>query len=312
MNLTIRQIRVFERVARRLSFTRAAEELFLSQPAVSMQIKQFEDTVGLPLFERLGKKIYLTTAGEEMYRVCRTVIEHLDEAQQLIEELKGTEGGMLKVSVASTVHYFAIRLLAEFRRRYPKVHINLQVTNRMSLLHQLDHNDADIVLMGQPPENHDLESEAFMENPLVVIAPPQHPLQDKPSVKLADLKNEVFLMREAGSGTRISVERFFLDKDVLINSSMEMNTNEAIKQGVEVGLGLGIVSLHTVEQELESGRLIMLNVESFPLMRQWYMVHRSGKRLSVVGQAFKEFIRGEAGHFVKGLPAWQLPDSRLG
>ncbi|BBL69641.1 LysR family transcriptional regulator [Methylogaea oryzae] len=310
MNLTLRQIRVFERVARRSSFTRAAEELFLTQPAVSMQIKQFEDTIGLPLFERLGKKIYLTTAGEEMYRLCRTIIQQLDEAEQFIEELKGTEGGILKVSVASTVHYFAIRLLAEFRRRYPKVHINLQVTNRKGLLRQLEDNDADIVLMGQPPEDHDLMSEAFMENPLVVIAPADHRLKDKHPVTLADLKDEIFLMREAGSGTRGSVERFFADKGVQIRTSMEMNTNEAIKQGVEVGLGLGIVSLHTVEQELESGRLAMLDVESFPLMRQWYMVHRSGKRLSVVGQAFKEFVRTEAGRFVKGMPAWQRPDSQ--
>lgn len=310
MNLTLRQIRVFERVARRSSFTRAAEELFLTQPAVSMQIKQFEDTIGLPLFERLGKKIYLTTAGEEMYRLCRTIIQQLDEAQQFIEELKGTEGGTLKVSVASTVHYFAIRLLAEFRRRYPKVHINLQVTNRKGLLRQLADNDADIVLMGQPPEDHDLLSEAFMENPLVVIAPMDHPLKDQHPVTLSDLKDEIFLMRETGSGTRGSVERFFADKGVQIKTSMEMNTNEAIKQGVEVGLGLGIVSLHTVEQELESGRLAMLDVESFPLMRQWYMVHRSGKRLSVVGQAFKDFIRTEAGRFVKGLPAWQRPDSQ--
>lgn len=310
MNLTLRQIHVFERVARRSSFTRAAEELFLTQPAVSMQIRQFEETVGLPLFERLGKKIYLTTAGEEMYRVCRTIIQHLEEAEQLIEELKGTEGGTLKVSVASTVHYFAIRLLAEFRRRYPKVHINLQVTNRENLLRQLEHNDADIVLMGLPPDDHDLLAEAFMENPLVVIAPPHHPLLEKHPVTLTHLKDEIFLMREPGSGTRGSVERFFADKGVQIRSSMEMNTNEAIKQGVEEGLGLGIVSLHTVEQELENGRLAMLDVESFPLMRQWYMVHRSGKRLSVVGQAFKEFVRAEAGRFVKGLAAWRLPDSQ--
>jgi DNA-binding transcriptional LysR family regulator len=310
MNLTLRQIQVFERVARRASFTRAAEELFLTQPAVSMQIKQLEETIGLPLFERLGKKIYLTTAGEEMYRVCRTIIEHLEEAQQLVQELKGTEGGTLRVSVASTVHYFAIRLLAEFRRRYPKVHIHLHVTNRESLLRQLELNDADIVLMGLPPDDHDLIAEPFMENPLVVIAPPNHPLRDKRPVRLPQLKNEIFLMREPGSGTRGSVERFFADKGVPIRSSMEMNTNEAIKQGVEEGLGLGIVSLHTVEQELESGRLTMLDVESFPLMRQWYMVHRSGKRLSVVGQAFKEFVRTEAGRFVHGLAAWRLPDSQ--
>jgi DNA-binding transcriptional LysR family regulator len=299
MNITLRQLKVFERVARRLSFTRAAEELYLTQPAVSMQIKQFEETIGLPLFERLGKKIYLTRAGEELYRLSRSISQKLEEAEQLIEELKGTEGGRLVVAVASTVHYFAIRLLADFCRRYPKVQVNFKVTNRKGLLQQLEDNETDIVLMGQPPEDQDLVADAFMENPLVIIAPSNHPLVGKTAITIEELKNETFLMREQGSGTRNSVERFFSEKGIPISASMEMNTNGAIKQGVEVGLGLGIVSVHTIEQELKDGRLVILNVESFPIMRQWYIVHRTGKRLSSVGKIFENFVRTEAQRFVK-------------
>jgi LysR family transcriptional regulator, low CO2-responsive transcriptional regulator len=299
MNITLRQLKVFERVARRLSFTRAAEELYLTQPAVSMQIKQFEETVGIPLFERLGKKIYLTRAGEALYRLNQDISQQLEAAELLIEELKGMEGGRLVVAVASTVHYFAIRLLADFCRQHPKVRISFKVTNRKGLLKLLQDNEVDIVLMGQPPDDHDLSSEAFMENPLVIIAAPDHPMAGKKRIALEALKQETFLIREQGSGTRHAVERFFVGLDFRFTSSMEMNTNGAIKQGVEVGLGLGIVSLHTVEQELESGRVVVLDVESFPIIRQWYMVHRAGKRLSSVGHAFEEFVRSEAKRFVR-------------
>lgn len=298
MNITLRQLKVFERVAKRLSFTRAAEELYLTQPAVSMQIKQFEEAVGLPLFERLGKKIYLTRAGEELYRLSKTISKNLDEAEQLVEELKGTDGGRLVVAVASTVHYFAIRLLAEFCRQYPKVKVSFKVTNRKGLVQLLEENEADIVLMGQPPDEVDLVSEEFMDNPLVVIAPVGHPLAGK-RLALDDLRNETFLMREQGSGTRTSVERFLAEWDFSLPTSMEMNTNGAIKQGVEVGLGLGVVSLHTVDRELEDGRLIVLDVEHFPIMRRWYIVHRAGKRLTGVGQAFEDFVRSEGSRFVK-------------
>lgn len=310
MNITLRQLKVFERVARRLSFTRAAEELYLTQPAVSMQIKQFEDTIGLPLFERLGKKIYLTRAGEELYRISRSISQQLQEAEQLIEELKGAEGGRLSVSVASTVHYFAIRLLADFRLHYPKVRITFKVTNRKGLLQQLEDNETDIVLMGQPPDDQDLIAEAFMENPLVIIAPPNHPLARQSFVSLEELKNETFIMREQGSGTRNSVERFFAEKDIKISISMEMNTNAAVKQGVEEGLGLGIVSIHTIIRELEDKHIAVLNVEQFPIIRQWYIVTRSGKRLSAIAQEFRDFVRNEAHRFVSNEIIGQaLPDN---
>ena len=297
MNITLRQLRVFERVARRLSFTRAAEELYLTQPAVSMQIKQFEDAIGLPLFERLGKKIYLTRAGEELYRISRSISQQLQDAEQLIEELKGADGGRLAVSVASTVHYFAISLLADFRNHYPKVRINFKVTNRKGLLQQLEHNETDIVLMGQPPDDQDLLAEAFMENPLVIIAPPHHPLAHLPVVSLDALREETFIMREQGSGTRNSVERFFADKGMKISISMEMNTNAAVKQGVEEGLGLGIVSIHTIVRELQDQRLAVVKADQFPIVRQWYIVTRSGKRLSAVAREFRDFVKNEAHRF---------------
>jgi DNA-binding transcriptional LysR family regulator len=297
VNITLRQLKVFERVASRLSFTRAAEELYLTQPAVSMQIKQFEETIGLALFERLGKKIYLTRAGDELYKLSKTIAKNFDEAEQLIEELKGMDGGRLVVAVASTVHYFAIRMLAEFCRRHPKVKVSFTVTNRKGLLQLLDDNEADIVLMGQPPEEMDLVAEAFMDNPLVIIAPAGHPLETVRGIGLEQLSGETFIMRERGSGTRTSVERFLAERGAKLSTSMEMNANEAIKQGVEVGLGLGIVSMHTIGRELDDGRLVVLDVEHFPIMRQWYIVHRPGKHLSGVSQAFEAFVRDEAGGF---------------
>lgn len=299
MNITLRQLKVFERVARRLSFTRAAEELYLTQPAVSMQVKQFEEAVGLPLFERLGKKIYLTPAGEELYRLSRNIAQQLEAAEQLVEELKGTEGGRLVVAVASTVHYFGLRLLAEYCRRYPKVRVNFKVTNRKGLLQQLDDNEADIVLMGQPPDDPELQAEVFLENPLVIIASADHPLAGKSGITPAELRHETFLMREQGSGTRTALERHFSELGIHINTSMEMNTNGAIKQGVEEGLGLGVVSIHTLERELESGRVVVLNVETFPIMRRWFIVHRSGKRLSTAAQKFATLVREEAHGFVR-------------
>jgi DNA-binding transcriptional LysR family regulator len=299
VNVTLRQLKVFEMVARHLSFTRAAEELFLTQPAVSMQIKQFEDTAGLALFERLGRKIYLTEAGEEMYRLSKDIIAKMSEADLILDEIKGSEGGRLLVSVASTVQYFAIRLLAGFCKQYPKVNVNLKVTNHKGLIQLLENNETDIVLMGKPPEGLDLVSEPLLENPLVVIAPPNHHLKDKKGISLAELRNETFLMREQGSGTRTSTERFFAENGMKISANMELNNNGAIKLGVEEGLGLGVVSQHTIDSEVRAGRLIILDVQFFPLVRTWYMVRREGKRLSAVGTAFENFVRQEKFRFVR-------------
>ncbi len=302
LNLTLRQLRVFESVARHRSFTRAAEELHLTQPAVSMQIKQLEDNLGAVLFEQVGKRIFLTEAGREMYAYSRAVDQQLAEAEHVLEDLKGMRRGQLVIAVASTANYFAPRLLAAFNRRYEAVTVSLDVTNREGLLHHLEQNDVDMVIMGLPPEGMDLEAEAFMENPLVVIAPPDHRLAGERDIPMEELQKETFIIREPGSGTRIAVERFFKEQGAELSTGMEMSSNEAIKQAVQAGLGLGIVSLHTLELELEMERLVVLDARPFPILRHWYVVHRKGKRLSPVAQAFKDFVREEA----KGLPVARL------
>ncbi|MFA5983816.1 MAG: LysR substrate-binding domain-containing protein [Methylococcaceae bacterium] len=299
MNVTLRQLAVFEMVARHLSFTRAAEELFLTQPAVSMQIKQIEEEIGLNLFERLGRKIYLTETGQELYRLSREITAKLSEADLIIDEIKGADGGRLLVSVASTVQYFAIRLLAGFCKRYPKVNVNLKVTNHKGLIQLMENNETDVALMGEPPEGLDLVSELLLDNPLVVIAPVNHHLRDKKAISLDALKDEVFLMREQGSGTRTSTERFFAENSLKISASIEVNNNGAVKLGVEEGLGLGIVSQHTIDIEVNTGRLVILDVQFFPLVRKWYMVRRAGKRLSVVAMAFENFVRTEKQRYVR-------------
>ena len=290
MNVTLRQLKVFAAVARHLSFTRAAEELYLTQPAVSMQVKQMEGAIGLPLFEQIGKRIHLTEAGEVMHHYSRVVADNLSEAEQAMEELKGVDGGRLQLSVATTVNYFATRLLSGFCAAHPGVRVSLDVINRESLLRQLDENQTDIVLMGKPPEGLGVVAEPFMDNPLVVIASPEHPLCGRAKIPLAQLNEQTFLMREAGSGTRMAIERFFGENDITPSGSIEMTSNEAIKQSVQAGLGLGIVSAHTVEMEIEVGRLVILKIESFPIMRRWYLVHRKEKRLSATAEAFKEFV----------------------
>ena len=294
MHLTLRQMKVFEAVARLGSYTRAAEELHLTQPAVSMQIKQLEENAGLPLFEQLGKKIYLTQAGQEMHHYCRAIAQELDEVDRVLAEMKGVKRGRLVIAVASTANYFAARLLATFSQRYPQVTISLDVTNREGLLDHLDANDIDMVIMGRPPEGLDLVAEPFTENPLVVIAAPDHPLVATEHVPLEWLQQETFVVREQGSGTRTAMERFFAEKRVRLSTGMEMSSNEAIKQAVQAGLGLGIVSIHTLQLELETRRLAVLDVESFPILRHWYVVHRQGKRLSPVAQLFKGFVVKEA------------------
>lgn len=299
MHLTLRQLKVFEAVARHLSFSRAAAELHLSQPAVSMQVKLLEDAVGLPLFEHLGKKTFLTEAGRELFHSSRSIAAQLVELDQTLAQMKGGQRGKLRVSVASTANYFAPQLLANFSQSRPEVAMSLNVTNRETLLQQLAANELDLAIMGKPPEAEHLQAESFMDNPLVVIAPAQHPFTRKKKLNLEAIRDTPFLMREQGSGTRSAIERFFAAKGLSINTSMEMSSNEAIKQAVQAGLGLGILSLHTLEQELTLKRLAVLKVEGFPIMRHWYIVHRADKRLSPIAQAFKEFVVARAESVLK-------------
>ncbi|HHJ13046.1 MAG TPA: LysR family transcriptional regulator [Gammaproteobacteria bacterium] len=294
VNITLRQLRIFSAVARHLSFTRAAEELHLTQPAVSMQIKQLEEAAGLSLFEQVGKRIFLTEAGGEMLRYSRSILTTLEEASLVFDELRGLKRGHLRVAVASTANYFVPQLLAEFCRRFPGVQVSLDVTNRERLLEALEDNTTDLIIMGKPPERIEVEAEIFMENPLVAIAPPSHPLCGTRAIPLSRLQEETFLIREKGSGTRSATERFFIEHGLSLSSTMEMSSSESIKQGVQAGLGLGLLSLHTLEMELALKRLAILDVQELPIVRNWYVMHRSGKRLSAVARSFHDFVREEA------------------
>jgi DNA-binding transcriptional LysR family regulator len=288
--LTLRQFRVFDAVARHLSFSRAAEELHLSQPAVSMQVKGLEDIVGLPLTEQLGKKIFLTEAGREVLHASQAITARLNDLQHNLAQLRSIDTGRLNIASTSTVNAVATDILARFRGRHPGVSIHLDVSNRAEVLDQLVGNRIDLAIMGQVPDGLGLEATRFMDNPLVVIAAPDHPLARKKRISVRELATESFLVREAGSGTRGAMERFFAARGLEIRSSMEMSSNEAIKQAVQAGLGLGILSLQTLEMELALKRLTVLKVEGFPILRHWYIVHRADKRLSPVAQAFKEFV----------------------
>jgi len=293
MNITLRQLKVFSAVARHLSFTRAAEELCLTQPAVSMQVKQLENQLDVALFEQLGKKIYLTDTGKEVYHYARLIAQQLEELETVLDNFKGLEQGKLRISVATTANYFAPSLLGTFCQRFPGVTVSLDVTNRQTLLQQLNENEVDMVIMGQPPAEMELEAWPFMENPLVIVARPDHTLAQQKHIPIRRLEQETFLVRESGSGTRNAMQRFFDQHGVKINTGMEVSSDEAIKQSVQAGLGLGVLSRDSIQMELALGRLAILDVDEFPIMRHWYVVHRKGKRLSVVAQSFKDFLRNE-------------------
>ena len=293
MRVTLNQLKVFEAVSRLSGFNRAAEELHLAQPTVSMQVKQLADSVGAPLFEQIGKKIHLTEAGELVQTGAREVFDALARLEMQLAELKGIKRGRLKVAVVTTAKYFIPRLLGPFMRHYPEIDIALDVGNRSEIIARLARNDDDLYIMGMPPASIGIQRHAFVENPIVAIAPRKHPLVGKRHVTLARLAEEPFLLREHGSGTRMATERFLKERGVKLNVRMELGSNEAIKQAVAGGLGLSLLSLHALTSELARGDLALLDVEALPIRRHWYIVHRSGKQLSIVAQAFFDYLKAE-------------------
>lgn len=290
-NATQRQLKVFESVARLLSYSRAAEELHLSQPAVSTQVKLLEEHAGLPLFEQLGKKIYLTQAGVEMLRHARAILGQFRAADDAMSQLRGVAGGNLNIAVISAGDYFFPRLLAQFLRKHEGVEYHLSVYNREELLHQLSDNLCDLAVMARPPTEMDCISEPFAPHPYVVVAAPGHPLASRRSLPISAVLSEPFILRERGSDTWSSMETGFGRRMKHVRIAMEIRSTETIKQAVMAGMGLSFLSAHTVAQELELGRLTVLDIESFPLVLNWHVVHRASKQLPAVAQAFKEFLR---------------------
>lgn len=302
-HVTLRQLRVFEAVARHLSFSRAAAELHLTQPAVSMQVQSLEEQAGTPLFEQMGKKVYLTAAGEELLRHARIIGEQLREADEAIAAIRGLRGGRLSIGVVSTAKYFAPRLLMAFRLRHPEAELRLGVFNREKIVRQLMDNEIDLAIMGSPPREFDTVAQVFAEHPLVIVAPPHHPLVGKKKVEPIQLTGETFLIRESGSGTRAAMERFFAERNVTLDNTFEMGTNETIKQAVMAGMGLAFLSENAISLELSVGCLVKLKVAGTPVKRHWHVVHRAEKRLLPMAEAFIEFMRKEGA----GLLAQHLP-----
>lgn len=288
--ITYRQALIFEAVARYKSHTKAASVLHMTQPAVSMQMKEFEGRLGIKLFERHGKSITLTREAESVREYVSRMMQSYQALEDHVNNLKGCEAGLLVVSATTTANHFTTKILSSFSRLHPNIHLSLDVTNRVTILSQLEHNEPDQVIMGEPPTGQGLESEVFMDNPLVVIAPPNHPLRDKKNIPLAAIVTEKFVSREEGSGTRKAIERHFKHYNFACESGLEMTSNEAIKHAVSAGFGLGVVSLHTIELELKSNYLCMLDVESFPILRHWHLVTKKGKPVSHVASIFREFL----------------------
>lgn len=291
--VTLHQLQVFAVTARHRSFTRAAEELYLTQPTVSMQVKQLAKAIGLPLFEQVGKRLYLTPAGESLLQACEDIFERLNQFEMTIADLKGLKQGRLNLTVVTTAKYFAPRLLGPFCQRYPDIDVALKVTNRERVLSRLSRNEDDLYIVSQPPEDSDVQRHSFLDDGLVVLAPPNHPMVGQRGIPIKALSEEPFLMREQGSGTRRMVEAFFAQEEVQVPVRMELGSNEAIKQAVTAGLGLSILSHHTLSLERALGQLAILDVQGFPLLRHWYVVYPTGKQLSVVAQAFLDYLLSE-------------------
>jgi len=297
-NVTLRQLRVFAAAAKSLSFGKAAEELHLTPPAVSMQIRELEAQVGLPLFDRTGRQVALTVTGEYLLVYVRKILATLKDAEDAIARFRGLQGGRLVIGMVSTAKYFLPRLLAQFREDHPEVEIRLVVSgNREQLVAAMQRNEVDLAVMGRPPREIATRAEPFAAHPHVIVTPPDHALaKTMGHVPAQALANFPFIVREPGSGTRAAMEKYFADHRIEPRIAMEMASNESIKQAVMAGLGIAFLSLHTIGLELKSGLLATPDVEGLPIVRRWYVVNNLAKVLSPAAEAFRYFVleRGES------------------
>lgn len=287
INYTLKQLYNFEAVVRLKSFTKASKELNITQPAVYMQVQQLTKNIGSDLLNIKGKTITPTYIGKRFYQTCLDVIGKLEQSRLDIEQTLDPEAGHLQIAVATTTNSFVSRVLAKFKKEYPKMTFFLEVTNRKALLEKLNNNETDLVVMGEPPSDIPLVTQPFMKNPLIAIAHPEHPLLKNKRNSIKTLAKETLITREQGSGTRITIERI---TGMQFNSDIEINSNEAIIESVQAGLGIGFVSEHTVKLELQNGIIKQLQADKFPITRHWHVVHHTKNKLSPIAQRFKEFI----------------------
>jgi len=298
LNLSIRQLRVFVAAARHSSFAQAAKELHITPPAVSMQISELERSVGLPLFDRIGRKATLTMTGEYLLVHARRILSTLREAEDNIARFRGLRGGELTIGMVSTAKYFVPRLLAQFRAEHPLVQLRMSVGNRESLSEALTRNEVDLAIMGRPPPLLATRAEPFAAHPYVIVAAPTHFLAAQEHVPVAALASLPFIVREPSSGTRASMIQFFREHGIDPPAAMEMPSNETIKQAVIADMGLAFLSLHTLGLELQFGVLRTLAVEGLPLMRRWFVVHPQSRSLSPAAESFRYFILERAERFL--------------
>jgi DNA-binding transcriptional LysR family regulator len=287
---TFRQLQIFEAVVRLESFSRAAEALHLTQPTVSMQVAKLAETLGHPLFEQIGKRIFLTEAGRVMHGCCGKVFAAMETAQMALADMAGLKRGRVSISAVTTAEYFIPGMLGAFRARHPAVEIALQVLNRREVLERFAENADDLYIMGQPPEELDARATAFLANPLVLVAARDHALARKKAIPFSRLAQEPMVVREAGSGTRKAMERLFVEARLDMRIGMELGSIEAIKQAVAGGLGVAVLSMHALQQEGKARPLAVLDVEGFPLKKQWHLLYPRGKKLTPVAKAFHEYL----------------------
>jgi len=300
-NITLHQLRLFSSLGTHLSFTRVAEELHLTQPAVSIQIKRLEENIGLPLVEQMGRQLYLTEAGKNLFEAAREILNRLETMNEDISGMDSEVQGPLNLAGITTAKFFMPHLLGSFLREHPLVEPSLIITNQSKILSRLRENLDDIVIMGRIPDNMDLKATYFLDNPLVVVAPSDHPLRYDKNIPLDRIAEEKFLSREPGSGTRAARKRLFDEHGLKAKTYMELGSGEAIKQAVIAGLGISVVSMHSLRLELNSGLFVILDVEHFPLTRKWYAVHHKQKKLSNTASHFLDYILTEGQQICKNI-----------
>ena len=295
---TLRQLDTFLAVAEAMSVSRAAERLHVTQPAVSMQLRQLEQTLGSPLLEPSGRGIALTDAGAELRDYARRVVFQLTELDNVMAERRGAYRGRVDLAVVTTAKYFVPMLVMRFRKRFPKVEIGLRMHNREEILQLLSRNEVDLIVMGRVPDELDCVAAPFATNPLGIVSAPDHPLSRRRNIELRTLKDQDFVVRENGSGTRLAMERLFAKHRMKPRIVMEIPSNESIKQAVMAGMGLAFLSLRTARLEIASGHLALLDVQGLPLVRHWYITRLKIKRLSPAASEFEHFLLDEGGPLV--------------
>ena len=290
---TLHQLHILEAIARHGSFTRAAEELNLTQPTVSQQVKQLTKAMGMPMFDQIGKRLYLTDAGKAVLEASQDIADRMARLEMQMSDMKGLEQGRLRLATTTTAKYFVPRLLGPFHEQHPGITLSLEITNQEQVLERLANNQDDLYFTGRPPRDLDIELRPILPNPLVVVANRNHPLAEEKSIPLKKLSGLPIILREAGSGTRGLVEQFFADNRIDLNPIIELTSNEAIKQAIVGGLGISLLSQHSLALENHDSPLTILDVEGFPIQQYWYVVYPSGKQLSIAAQAFMDFLVDE-------------------